>query len=984
MRRVFLVLAATTAFAAGLLARQTDAPARSHADTLGAFEFRNLGPTLHTGRIQDVAIDPINPSVWYVASAFGGIWKTINRGVTFEPLTNGISAFTMCCVAIDPRDSNVIWVGSGENTSQRSAHFGDGVYKSTDAGKTFVHVGLDRSEHIGRIVIDPRNSNVVWVAAQGPLFSAGGERGLYKTTDGGRTWIASLTINQDTGISDVVLDPRNPDVVYAGSYQRRRAVGQLIGGGPDGGIFKSKDGGKSWTKLTRGLPVHDVGRISLAVDPRRPARVYANISAVPKERGFYVSNDRGTSWTRLNDSGTVTSTPAYYSEFFVDPHREDTIWLTATALQWSRDGGRTFTTVPNMSAMGPGDGGVNRSPTGAPNQYVHVDFHDVEFDPADPNHILVSSDGGLYETYDAEHLGEDGGAHWRFFTNLPITQFYRISVDNAQPFYNVCGGSQDNFSVCGPSRTNYLYGIRTTDWRYVSSGDGFQTRSDPEDPNIVYGESQDGSLVRNDLRSGETKRIRRSAAGDDEEPDEAAAIEDLVQEAAEAAQTLNPECVDVPPPDGGRGERGEREREEANAPDPDRPNWDAPYIISPHSHTRLYWGSQYLYRSDDRGDHWTRVSPDLTRHLDWRALPIMGRVWPLDGCSVELHTSTTALSNIVSLDESPVLAGLIYAGTDDGLLQVTEDAGATWRRVETFPGVPKWTYVSDIFASPLDANVVFVALNNWQRGDYRPYLLRSDDRGRTFTSIASDLPERHDVWSVVQDHADARLLFAGTEFGVFTSLDAGAHWLPLTGGLPPAQVRDIAVQTRAQDLVLGTFGRGLWVLDDYSALREITPETLQEPARLYPLRAATLVTTVGERQAPEPTWVAANPPTGARFTYSVGPRWPSGARLVLTIEDNSGRPVHRLELPTEPGLRRVNWDLRENRAAVARFGGEGSRGDLSGAGGQRGARGGRGLGGPQGSELVSPGDYTATLSRLADGTLTPLGPPQSFQVKQVK
>ncbi len=996
------------------------------------FEFRNLGPTLHTGRIQDVAIDPRNPSIWYVASAFGGVWKTVNRGITFEPLTNGLDAFTMCCVVIDPRDSNVIWVGSGENTSQRSAHFGNGVYKSTDAGRTFRNVGLRTSEHIGRIVVDPRNSNVVWVAAQGPLFADGGERGLYKTTDGGQTWSASLTINKDTGVTDVALDVRNPDIVYAGTYERRRHVGQMIGGGADGGIFKSKDAGKSWTKLTNGLPKHDVGRISLATDPRKSGTVYANVSSVPAERGFYVSTDQGGSWTKLNDSDGVVTTPAYYSEFFIDPYRENTIWMTATPLQWSRDGGKTFTGVPNMSSMGPGDQGVNRSPSGAPNQYVHVDFHAVTFDPADRNHIVVASDGGLYETYDADHLGDAQGAHWRFFTNLPITQFYRVSVDNALPYYRVCGGAQDNFSVCGPSRTSYPFGIRPTDWFYVSSGDGFQTRSDPEDPTIVYGQSQDGNLIRNDLRAGQSKSVRPRVGpgGGDDGPQSAEPAQDAPEVTPVGGAQQNPECVGTS--QAGRGGRaggaGAGAAGLAGRGDADRPNWDAPYIISPHSHTRLYWGSQFLYRSDDRGDHWTRVSPDLTRHLDWRTLPIMGKVWPLDGCAVELHSSTTALSNIVAIDESPLLEGLIYAGTDDGLLQVTEDGGKQWRKVEDFPGVPKWTYVSDIFASPRDANVVFVALNNWQRGDFKPYLLKSTDRGRTFTSISANLPERNDVWSVIQDHVNGDLLFTGTEFGVFASIDGGRQWTQLKGGLPPAQIRDMAVQKRENDLVLGTFGRGFWVLDDYSALRDLTPESLAETAQLYPIRDTYLTTATGERQASEATWVAPNPAIGAVFTYSVGRSWPSDAKLVLNIRDDNGRQLRRIDLTAQPGLRRVGWNLRGETAppvgpaGAGRFGGRGGgpgaaqQQGAAGAAGQgaavqgAGARGAAGqgaagqgagaAGGGQGAAspqapvpsppvaggrggaapLVDAGNYTATLAMVTGDQVTSVGRPQSFHL----
>jgi photosystem II stability/assembly factor-like uncharacterized protein len=1011
MKRTGIVAAcAVLAAVAALAARQqTSAPGWT-SDTLDALALRNIGPTINTGRIQDVAIDPKNPSVWYVATAFGGVWKTRNRGITFEPIFDHYGSFNMCCVAVDPKDSNVIWVGTGENASQRSAHFGDGVYKSTDAGATFTRVGLESSEHIGRILIDPRNSNTVWVAAQGPLFSSGGDRGLYKTTDGGKTWTASLTINDTTGVTDLAFDPKNPDIVYAGTYQRMRHVGQMIGGGPDGGIFKTTDGGKHWTKLTKGLPTHDVGRIALATDPRKPTTVYATISSVPADQGFYVSTDRGASWTKTTNY--IGGGPAYYSELFVDPWRADTIWAVDTPLHWSRDGGKTFENVPDMATVGPD------------NQYVHVDFHDVTFDPTDRNHIIVTSDGGIYETYDF-----DQGAHWRFFTNLPITQFYRVSVDNALPFYHVCGGAQDNFSVCGPSRTTYRAGIRTTDWYYVSSGDGFQSRSDPEDPDIVYGQSQGGQIVRNDLRTHETTSVRPRLPAPPGTP-----------EVQETPVTPNPDCV-PPTPAGGRGGRGGfgggRGGGGRGGGNADRTNWDTPYIISPFSHTRLYWASNYVYRSDDRGDHWTRISPDLTRNLDWRTMPIMGKVWPLDGCSVELHTSTTAISTIVSLDESPLLEGLIYAGTDDGLLQVTEDGGKTWRKTEDFPGVPKWTYVSDVFASPRDSNVVFVAFNNWQQGDYKPYLLESDDRGRTFKSIANNLPDRHDVWSVIQDHVNGNLLFAGTEFGLFTSVDRGAHWVQLKGDFPTIQVRDMAVQKRESDLVLGTFGRGFWILDDYSPLREMTPQSLAEAAQLYPLRDADQFSPHGESQAAEPTWVAPNPPVGAVFTYSVGRPLAADAKLVLTVSDDGGEDVCRMDLDGTPGLRRTTWDLRVESANAGGRGGGGGRGGAGGGGGRGGGtasggcvaisaggganaaaaagsgagavgRGGAGAaGGGAGAQAArgqgagrqgaagrgggrggfggrgsaaEPGHYTATLGILVGDKVTPVGTPQAFNV----
>jgi photosystem II stability/assembly factor-like uncharacterized protein len=949
-----------------------------------------------------------------VASAFGGVWKTMNRGITFEPLTVGIDSFTMCCVVVDPKDSNVVWVGSGENASQRSAHFGDGVYKSTDAGKTFKNVGLKASEHLGKIVIDPRNSNVVWVAAQGPLFTegGGGDRGLYKTTDGGATWTRSLEINATTGVTDVVLDPKNPDIVYAGSYQRMRHVGQMIGGGPDGGLYKTIDGGKKWTKLTNGLPKLDVGRIALAIDPKPKTKtvngkastytaIYAMFSATPAEKGLYESNDQGATWTKLVGSTGQSYTgggPAYYSEIYIDPWRENTIWSVNTPLEYSKDGGKNFIPVPGMAVGGTGNPMArleNQS------QYVHVDFHGVAFDPTDRNHVIVWSDGGIHESYDFE--ANNGAPHWRFFSNLPITQFYRVAVDQAKPFYHVCGGAQDNFSVCGPSRSTYTFGIRPTDWVYVSSGDGFQSRIDPEDSNTVYGQSQDGNIVRNDLKLGTSRGVRPNVPLPGAAPGAAgggpgrggrggggAAGADAAAPAAPAAPASPCSATTG---GGGRGAGGGGRGGGGNA-DADRPNWDAPFIISPHSHTRLYWASQYVYRTDDRGDSWSRISPDLTRRLKWQELPIMGKVWPEDDCSVELHSSTTALSNIVSIDESPLLEGLIYAGTDDGLLQVTEDGGKNWRKVEDFPTVPKWTYVSDVFASPRDANVVFVAFNDWQRGNFKPYLLRSDDRGRTFKAIQSNLPDRNDVWAVIQDRVSSNLLFAGTEFGLYVSVDAGAHWTQMKGNLPPVQVRDMAVQNQWDDLVLGTFGRGFWILDDFSALREMSDSALAEEARLYPLRDVRTYGLKGEAQASEPTWVAPNPTPGAVFTYSVGQQLPADAKLVLTITNDQGQQVRRIDLTQGVGVRRITWNLQGDpppapAAAAApaggRAGGAGAGGAGAGgagaAGGFTGGGGGRGGGG---GGAVPSGRYTATIGKMVGETVTPLGPKQTFMISPLE
>ena len=1013
-RQTSLLIAAMAMAAAALPSGQGQD--RFSEEALKGIQIRGIGPGLATGRVVDVEIDPKNPNVWYVASAFGGLWKTENRGITFNPIFDD-GPFTLCCVVVDPKDSDVVWLGSGENNSQRSAHFGDGVYKSTDAGKTWKRMGLEKSEHIGKIAIDPRNSSVVYVAAQGPLWNSGGERGLYKTTDGGASWTRVHHVSDDTGITDIVLQPGKPDVIFTSAYQRRRAVGQAIGGGPEGGIFKSIDGGKKWTKLTAGLPTGDTGRAGLAVDPKNPNRVYAIIEAKRPESGFFRSDDAGATWTRIGrmsaqmlgggrggrggqppppapppcspigaatskSTDTAAAEPApsadaqpqnpfqgggrgarqndcytgggaqYYHELFVDPYRADWIWSVNVNVEQSRDGGKTWNTT-DIESYG-----------------VHVDHHHIEFDPVDPKHILLGNDGGLYESYDE-------GKTWRFFTNLPITQFYRVSADNTKPFYHVCGGTQDNWSFCGPSRSMNPWGVRTSDWYVINGGDGFQTRNDPENPDIIYGQSQDGGIRRYNRRTGEARGIR-------------------------------------PPQSqgrgggrgGGQGGGGGQEGRggQGGAPAADRANWDTPYIISPHSPTRLYWATQYVYRSDDRGDSWTRISPDLSRSLDPWTIPIMGKVWPRD--SVAFNASTTALSNVVSLDESPLREGLIYAGTDDGLIQVTEDGGKNWRKIEDFPGVPKFTYVSDVFASPRDTDVVFATFNNWQRGDYKPYVAKSTDRGKSWRNITGNLPDRHDVWSIVQDHVNGNLLFAGTEFGLWVSVDGGSRWTKMRGGMPNIQVRDLTVQRRETDLVMATFGRGFYILDDYSALRELTPQSLGEEARLYPLRDAYSFSNVG--MAPAGTAgigklsgnsTVENPPAGAVFTYSVGTALPAEAKLVLTITDENGRQVRRMEVDKTPGLRRVAWNLRgdpppqqapQGGAPQAGRGGEPGGAQQAGRGGQppnpqlQAAGifgGGRGAGG---QPPAAPGRYTATLQKQVGEAFTNVGQPQSFRVVNIQ
>jgi len=1038
MRRIGFVLplAVLVAFVFVAAGQGPAGSDRMAADFLKSIELRSLGPSLMTGRIADVEVDPKNLDVYYVATAAGGLWKSENRGITFTPIFDDGGSFNLACVVVDPKNSNVVWLGTGENSNPRAAMYGDGVYKSTDAGKTWTRVGLESSEHIGNIKIDPRNSDVVYVAAQGPLWSSGGDRGVYKTTDGGKTWKAVFTVSPDTGGNEVVIDPNNPDVLYASTWQRRRSVGQFIGGGPESAIYKSTNAGATWTKLTNGLPKGDMGRITLGVDPKaKPTRVYALCNALREESGFYRSDDAGATWARVGhvvaggrgggagfgggapgggrgggDDFYRGGDPGYYHELYVDPVRPDTIWSANTNLDRSEDGGKTWKQVPID---------YDESHYGS----VHVDFHDVWLDVTDRNHYMVANDGGVYETY-------DDGKHFRHFDNLPVTQFYRVAVDNAKPFYRVCGGAQDNNSMCGPSRTVNRIGIRTSDWIVVGGGDGFQSRVDPEDPDIIYATSQGGNITRLDLRTGVSKSIRPRGVPQgpgEQEPANVPGQQQNPPQAGQAGQGAQ----------GAQGARGGRGGE--------RTNWDCPYIISPHSPTGLYWGSTRVYRTDDRGDHWTPVSGDLTRNLDPTTIPIMGKVWSPTQ-TVSYNQATTPLSTIVSIDESPLFEGLLYVGTDDGLLQVSEDGGKNWRKMDKFPGIPDGAYVSDVFASPREADVVFVAFNNWQHGDFKPYLLKSTDRGRTFTSIAGDLPDRHDVWSVVQDHINGNLLFAGTEFGLYFTVDGGNHWVQLKGGLPVCQVRDLAIQKRESDLALGTFGRSFYVLDDFSPLREISAQSLSQEVELYPLRRAYQYTEFGYERAAWGNEVTPNPPFGAVFTYSVGQAIPADTKLVITIADDTGKQIRRLEqipgegrqaqpedLPKTIGIHRVAWNLRGEPVATAAPGGAGAAGGRSGAGGgaagagaaggaagagaaggaagagaasgaagagaagggQAGRGGGAGgagappagafgggLGGRGGGPPpVEPGHYTATLGKLTGDTVTPIGKPQSFMVE---
>jgi photosystem II stability/assembly factor-like uncharacterized protein len=893
------------------------------SDTWSGLALRSIGPALTSGRIVDIAVDPANPHRWFLAAASGGVWKTENAGTSFSPVFDGEGSYSIGCVAIDPKDPFVVWVGTGENNSQRSVGYGDGVYRSADGGKSWKKVGLEKSEHIAKILIHPKDPDTVFVAAQGPLWAAGGDRGLYKTTDAGKTWQAVLTVSENTGVTDVVMDPRNPDVLIAAAYQRRRHVFTLIDGGPESALYKSTDGGASWRKLATGLPKEEMGRIGLAVSPVDPDTVYAVIEAANKAGGFFRSTDRGETWEKRGDY--TPGGPMYYSEIFADPRNRDRVYSMDVFLKVTDDGGKTFHNLGEAAK--------------------HVDNHAIWIDPAHERHYLVGCDGGLYESFDA-------GVTWDFKANLPVTQFYKIAVDEAQPVYNVYGGTQDNYSLGGPSRTLNVHGITNQDWFVTWGGDGFQSRVDPKDPNIVYAQLQYGVLSRFDRKSGESILIQ---------------------------------------PQEGPGD------------DPLRWNWDSPLLISPHEHTRLYFAAQRLFRSDDRGDSWKAVSPDLTRRIDRNTLKVMGKVWGPD--AVAKSQSTSFYGNIVALDESPLAEGLLYVGTDDGLVQVSEDGGAHWRRQETFPGVPENTYASKLLASQHDAAVVYAAFNNHKSGDFKPYLLRSADRGKTWATVAGDLPARGSVWALAEDPVDRDLMFAGTEFGLFVTRDGGKKWIQLKGGLPIVAVRDLAIQKREGDLVVGTFGRGIYVLDDYSPLRASRPADLERDALVFPVKRA-----LGYMQsAPlglrgkgflgESFFTAPNPPFGAVFTYYLKDeiktrqkkrqegekeeqkkgkdiRYPTADELraeareeepavIVTVADGEGNVVRRFTGPTKAGVQRVAWDLRLPPSTPTSLKPPADDNPFEE---------------PPKGPLVVPGTYTVSLARRVDGAATPFGSPQTFEV----
>lgn len=897
------------------------------AKTFAGLKLRNIGPAFMSGRIADVAIDPADPSLWYVGVGSGGVWKTVNAGTTWQSVFDGQGAYSVGAVTIDPSNRHTIWVGTGENVGGRHVGFGDGVYRSTDGGAHWTNLGLKASEHISKIVVHPSNPDIVWVAAQGPLWSKGGDRGLYKTVDGGKTWKRVLSAGEWTGVTDVVIDPRDPDRLYAATWQRHRTVAAYVGGGPESGLHRSLDGGETWEKLKQGLPEGAMGKIGLAISPQNPDVLYAAIELERRTGGVWRSSDRGSSWEKRSATVSGGTGPHYYQELYASPHVFDRIYLADVVIQISEDGGRSFRKMEEA--------------------HKHSDNHSLAFRADDPDYLLVGTDGGLYESHDL-------AKSWRFIDNLPITQFYKVAVDDDAPFYNVYGGTQDNFSQGGPSRTDTANGIRNSDWFVTLFADGHQSATEPGNPNIVYAEWQQGNLVRYDRSTGEIVYIQPQP-----EPGEPA----------------------------------------------ERFNWDAPILVSAHDPKRLYFASQRVWRSDNRGDTWRAISGDLSRNRDRMRLPLMERQQSWD--SAWDMFAMSAFGSITSLAESPRAEGLIYAGTDDGRIQVTEDGGASWRAIDVarLSGVPAEAFVNDIKADLHDADTVYVALDNHKAGDFKPYLFVSSDRGRSWRSMAGDLPARHLVWRIVQDHVEPRLFFAGTEFGIFFTPDAGKRWIKLEGDAPTISFRDLAIQRRENDLVGASFGRGIWILDDYSPLRQLSDARLDEPAALFaPRRAWWYIERrplglPGKGFIGDDLYMAPNPDFGAIFTYYLKddirsrkaarqeaekpllaknedtplPSWDeleaerrqAEPVLMLVVRDAAGEVVRRLDAPAKKGVHRISWDLRYPALTAI-----GTPPDFF-------------TPTPVGL-LAGPGTYTATLEQRVDGVVSTLAGPVNVPVEQMR
>lgn len=889
-------------------------PTQAQELSLSGLKWRAVGPATTSGRIADIAVDPADINTFYLAVASGGVWKTTNNATTWEPIFDGQSSFSTGCVAINPHNRHEVWVGTGENNNQRSVGYGDGVYKSTDGGKSWKKMGLEKSEHIGMIAFHPQDPLTVYVAAYGPLWSAGGERGIYKTTDGGATWKRVAHVDDHTGFNEVHYHPSVSGLLFATAHQRRRHVWTHLSSGPGSALYRSTNDGETWEKVTNGLPSEDKGRLSLAISPANPDQMYLMVEG----HGTYASTDRGASWSKASDHSTSGN---YYVELIAHPTQADVVYSMDTWAQVSKDGGKTFKRIPE--------------------EFKHVDNHCMWINPNNPNHIRMGCDGGFYQTY-------DNCKTWLFSANLPITQFYRVATDNAEPFYNIYGGTQDNFSLKGPSRTRSDHGIVNADWVVTNTGDGFESQVDPTNPNIVYAQAQYGWLVRYDAATGE--------------------------------------AVSIKPVEGPKDKAW-------------RWNWDAPLLISPHKPERLYFCANVVFQSDDRGQNWKRISDDLSRGEDRNTYKIMDAYWPSD--AIGKHQSTSFYGNIVAFNESPLEEGLLFAGTDDGLLHIRQAGSTTWKKMERFGDVPERTYVQGIWPSQHQKNRVYAAFNNHKNGDFKPYLLVSENQGKSWNAIVAGLPDKGTVYAFAEDPVHPDLLFVGTEFGFYVSWDRGANWKKMTNGLPTVAVKDIAIQSRENDLVIATFGRGFYVLDDYAPLREIADAANSE-GYLFKVKSGLLFepsTPLGYSGGGfqgAGFYRAENLEPGVVFTYYLKevPKTAKALRkeqekkqkkdgipipdpsseqlkqeeldeapyLLLVVRDSNGKEIFRQQASASAGVNRLHWSGRY--ASQHDF--------KSGAGREL-----------YEASFVPEGQYEAALFLVHNTQQKAIGTPQAFQVKHL-
>ena len=924
LKHIFLLILGITIFSSSLFAEdnaKTDKEKKENSSIYSGLKFRSIGPALMSGRISDIVIHPENENVWYVTAGSGGVWKTENSGTTWKSIFDGQNSYSIGCISLDPQNPNIIWVGTGENVGGRHVAYGDGIYKSEDGGNSWKNMGLKKSEHLSKIIVHPNNSDIIWVASQGPLWSKGGERGVYKSKDGGKSWQQTLGDSEWVGATDLLIDPRNSDLLYAATWQRHRTVAGYLGGGPGTAIYKSNDGGDSWIKLKKGLPKSNMGKIGLVLSPQKPDVIYAAIELDRRTGGVYKSENQGASWKKMSDAVAGGTGPHYYQELYASPHNFDEIYLADNYMQVSFDGGKTFVRMNETEK--------------------HVDNHAVAFKSSDKNYILVGCDGGLYESFDKTK-------NWKFIDNLPLTQFYKIAVDDNKPFYNIYGGTQDNNTQGAPSRTDNIHGIRNSDWFIILGGDGHQPATEPGNPNIVYAQWQRGNLNRHDRLTGENINIKPQPAF---------------------------------------GEKTERF------------NWDAPILVSPHNPKRLYFASQRVWKSDDRGDSWETISEDLTNNIERISTPFYGskqkwnNAWDVRAMS--------NYSTITSLSESPIQEGLIYAGTDDGIIQITENGGESWKKInyKKFSGLPETAFVNDIKTDLFDKNTVYVVFDNHKYGDYNPYIYKSKNKGFTWKKLTNNLPDNTILWRLVQDHKNKNLLFLGTEFGVYFTNNGGDEWIKLKGGLPNISVRDIAIQKNENDLVLGTFGRGIYVLDDYSSLRTFNSKAMNSelftPRNGYWYKQKRILG--GGRKAAQGDnyFVADNPPFGIEFTYYLNEKILSKKKIREKNEKKSEKENQIIEVPNweilenekkeinpaiwifiysdnniikkvkaknKKGLSRVSWNLSsESQSTISK----------------------KNFNKEESGSMVNPGEYSAQLFKQIEGEYISISDKKTFKVDQI-